>query len=157
MASEIFSKMLNNARFIWTDNTQLEQAWAACYVGISYVYGSASMRMPGQGMPVTVVQPLMTWMCGLSVSTNGSASEDQSYDYINAMLDPASGVELFKEFRYGHGNSKTVNFIDPANIKETGIDNPAEFFDRGLFTAALPPEKKGRLIQMWFEAQAGLN
>jgi hypothetical protein len=93
-APEIFTKMLENARFVWTDSTQLEQAWAAGDVGISYVYGSASRRMPGEGMPIIVVEPLLTWMCGLSVSANGAGSEDQAYDYINAMLDPRSGVDL---------------------------------------------------------------
>ena len=76
-APEIFSKMLENARFVWSDSTQLEQAWAAGDVGISYIYGSASRRMPREGMPIVVVEPLLTWMCGLSISTNGAGSEDR--------------------------------------------------------------------------------
>ncbi|MCK5363329.1 MAG: extracellular solute-binding protein, partial [Gammaproteobacteria bacterium] len=36
-APEVFTKMLENARFVWTDGTQLEQAWVAGDVGISYV------------------------------------------------------------------------------------------------------------------------
>ena len=156
-APEIFTKMLSNARFVWTDSTQLEQAWAAGDVGISYVYGSASRRMPGQGMPIVVVEPLMTWMCGLSVSTNGAGSEDQAYDYINAMLDPASGVALFDEYGYGHGNANTANLIAPERTIGTGIDDPVGTFARGVFTSALPPAKKARLFQLWFEAQAGLD
>ena len=57
-APEIFRKMLENARFVWTDSTQLEQAWAAGDVGISYIYGSASRRMveggPARGHNRTV-------------------------------------------------------------------------------------------------------
>ena len=34
-APEIFTKMLENARFVWTDETQLEQAWVAGDVAIS--------------------------------------------------------------------------------------------------------------------------
>ena len=110
---EIFTKMLENARFVWTDSTQLEQAWAARDVSISYVFGSASRRMPKEGMPIVVVEPLITWMCGLSLTTNGTGSEDEAYDYINAMLDPASGVALFDVYGYGHGNANTVDLIDP--------------------------------------------
>jgi len=156
-APEIFSKMLENARFVWPDSTQLEQAWAAGDVSISYVYGSASRRMPGEGMPIVVVEPLLTWMCGLSISTNGAASEDQAYDYINAMLDPRSGVALFDEYGYGHGNGNTVDLIDPDRAAGTGIDDPAGTFARGIYTSALPPAKKARLFQLWFEAQAGLD
>jgi len=156
-APEIFSKMLENARFIWPDSTQLEQAWAAGDVSISYVYGSASRRMPGEGMPIVVVEPLLTWMCGLSIGTNGTASEDQVYDYINAMLDPRSGAELFDEYGYGHGNSNTADLIPPERAIGTGIDDPAGTFARGIFTSAHPPAVKARLFQYWFEAKAGLE
>ncbi len=156
-AAEIFTKMLANARFIWTDGTQLEQAWAAGDVGISYVFGSASRRMPNEGMPIVVVPPLQTWMCGLSLSANGAGSEDEAYDYINAMLDPASGVALFDQYGYGHGNGNTVDLIDPDRVVGTGIDDPTGTFERGVFTYGLPPAKKARLFQLWYEAQAGLN
>jgi spermidine/putrescine-binding protein len=156
-APEIFTKMLENARFIWTDSTQLEQAWAAGDVGISYIYGSASRRMPKEGLPIVVVEPLLTWMCGLSLGTTGAASEDQAYDYINAMLDPLSGVGLFDDYGYGHGNANTVAQIDPDRVVGTGIDDPAGTFARGVFSKALPPAKKARLFQLWFEAQAGLD
>ncbi len=156
-APEIFTKMLENARFLWTDGTQLEQAWAAGDVSISYVFGSASRRMPKEGMPVVVVEPLMTWMCGLSLSANGAGSEEEAYDYINAMLDTASGVELFRVYGYGHGNGSTAALIDPDLVAGTGIDDPVGTFARGVFTSALPPAKKARLFQLWFEAQAGLD
>jgi spermidine/putrescine-binding protein len=154
---EILTKMLENARFIWSDSTQLEQAWAAGDVGISYIYGSASRRMPGEGLPIVVVEPLLTWMCGLSVSANGAGSEDQAYDYINAMLDPRSGVALFDQYGYGHGNSNTAGLIDPDRAAGTGIDDPAGTFARGVYTSGLPPAKKARMFQLWFEAQAGLD
>ena len=156
-APEIFRKMLENARFIWSDSTQLEQAWVAGDVSISYVFGSASLRMKRTGIPIVVVEPLMTWMCGLSLSANGAGSEDQAYDYINAMLDPASGVALFDQYRYGHANARTVELIDSDSARELGIDDPANWFERGLFTGATPPEKEAKLYQLWFEAQASLD
>ena len=156
-APEIFAKMLGNARFIWSDGTQLEQAWVAGDVSISYVFGSASLRMKRTGIPIQVVEPIMTWMCGLSLSANGAGSEQQAYDYINAMLDPASGVALFDQYNYGHANSRTVDLLDPEKIEGMGIDDPASFFERGLYTGATPPAKEARLYQLWFEAQAGLD
>jgi len=156
-APAIFTKMLKNARFIWTDSTQLEQAWAGGDVSISYVYGSASRRMPKEGMPTVVVEPLQTWMCGLSLSANGAGSEDAAYDYLNAMLDPVSGVALFDEYGYGHGNAGSLTHIDPALTAGTGIDDPDGTFARGIYTKAPSPATKAQLFQLWFEAQAGLN
>jgi spermidine/putrescine transport system substrate-binding protein len=156
-APEIFTKMLENARFIWTDSTQLEQAWANGDVGISYVYGSGSRRMKKEGLPIVVVEPLLPWMCGLSLSANGAGSEDQAYDYINAMLDPNSGVALFDVYGYGHGNAHTVDLIDPDRVVGTSIDDPAQLFAPGVFRSGLPPAKKARLLQLWYETQAGLD
>jgi len=156
-APEIFTKMLENARFIWTDSTQLEQAWAAGDVGISYVYGSATRRMNKQGLTNVVVEPLMTWMCGLSLSATGEGSEDEAYDYINAMLDPVGGAAMFDTYGYGHGNSHTVDLIDPARAAGTGIDDPDGTLARGVFNKAMPPAKQARLFQLWYESQAGLD
>ncbi|MFQ5547710.1 MAG: PotD/PotF family extracellular solute-binding protein [Woeseia sp.] len=156
-APEIFTNMFENARFVWTDSTQLEQAWAAGDVGISYVFGSGSRRMKKEGLPIEVVEPLIPWMCGLSLTTTGVGSEDQAYDYINAMLDPLSGVALFNVYGYGHGNGNTVDLIDPEKVAGTGIDDPAGTFARGVMSKAYNPAKKARLIQLWYEAQAGLD
>ena len=73
------------------------------------------------------------------------------------MLDPASGVALFDQYTYGHANSKTVDLLDPEKIEGLGIDDPANFFKRGLYTRATPPAKERKLYQLWFEAQAGLD
>lgn len=156
-APGIFTKMLENARFIWTDGTQLEQAWAAGDVGISYIYGSATRRMNKEGLINVVVYPLITWMCGLSLSATGTGSEEEVYDYINAMLDPVGGAAMFDRYGYGHGNANTADLIDPERIAGTGIDDPAGTFARGVYSKALPPAKKARLFQLWYEAQAGLD
>ncbi len=156
-APAVFRKMLNNARFIWTDSTQLEQAWAAGDVDISYVFGSASRRMPREGMPIETLEPLQTWMCGLSVSANGNAPDEVVYDYINAMLDPASGSAMFDMYGYGHANAGTVELIGPEKALGTGIDDPVGLLERGVFYYAIPPATKSRLFQLWFEAQASLD
>jgi hypothetical protein len=50
-----------------------------------------------------------------------------------------------------------VELLDPDEIEGMGINDPAGFFDRGLFTGSTPPAKEARLYQLWFEAQAGLD
>jgi hypothetical protein len=64
---------------------------------------------------------------------------------------------LFDDYGYGHGNTNTVTLIDPARVVGTGIDDPNGTFERGVYSNTLPPAKKSRLFQLWFEAQAGLK
>jgi hypothetical protein len=66
-------------------------------------------------------------------------------------------VGLFDDYGYGHGNANTVARIDPGRLVGTGINDPAGTFARGVFSKAIPPAKKARLFQLWFEAQAGLD
>ena len=157
MAPEIFRKMLENARFVWTDSTQLEQARVAGDVGISYIYGSASRWMKEEGIPVVIVDPVIPWMCGLCLSSDGEGSEEQAYDYINVMLDPVGGRSLFDEYRYGHANTNTYDLIDADILREKGLDDPVALLSKGVFFDEMPPEKDARLIEMWHEAQAGLD
>jgi spermidine/putrescine-binding protein len=82
---------------------------------------------------------------------------DEAYDYLDAMMDPASGVALFDDYGYGHVNASTVKLIDAARLLGTGIADPAGTFARGVYSKALPPKKKARLMQLWYEAQASLN
>ena len=96
-------------------------------------------------------------MCGLTLSSNGRASEEEVYDYINAMLDETSGRAMFDMYGYGHGNSNTVNTMDPELVAGTGIDDPTGTFARGVYSKAFNPAKKGILFQLWYEAQAGLE
>lgn len=153
----IFSGMLENARFIWTDGTQLEQAWAAGDVGLSYVFGSATRRMAREGLTNVIIEPLQTWLCGLSLSASSTTPDEVVYDYLDAMLDPESGAAMFDDYGYGHGNSNTLKLLDPALAKEWGIDDPAGLFARGVFTRGHPPAKKSKMFQLWYEAQAGLE
>lgn len=157
-APAIFTRMFENARFVWTDGTQLEQAWAAGDVGLSYVYGSANRRMNAEGLTNVIVEPLMTWMCGLSLSATGTGSQEKAYDYINAMLDPASGVAMFDRYPYGHANVHTADLIEPERAAGTPMaQEPAETLARGIFSKAMPPAKRAKLYQLWYEAQAGLD
>jgi hypothetical protein len=73
------------------------------------------------------------------------------------MMDPASGVALFDDYGYGHVNASSVTFIEADRVAGTGIDDPAGTFARGIYSKTLPPAKKARLLQLWYEAQAGLQ
>ena len=158
MAPEIFSKMLENARFIWNNSTDLNQAWAAGDVQLSYVWGGTVKTMKEQGIGLEIMRPVMPWMCGLCVSARSEgATEEMAYDYINAMLDPVGGKAFFEEFGYGHANSKTLDLIDPAVLKDKGLDDPVGLLSSGVFFDAVPPEKFAKLTEMWHEAQAGLD
>ena len=73
------------------------------------------------------------------------------------MLDPVGGVGLFDEYGYGHANARTNDLIGSERLAGTGLDDPEELFSRGIFMAAIPPVKRARLFQLWFEAKAGLD
>ena len=54
-------------------------------------------------------------------------------------------------------NRNTVDLLEPGRVAGTGIEDPEGTFARGIYSKAFNPAKKGRLFQLWYEAQAGLE
>ena len=98
---------------------------------------------------------------GAEVSTDdGTALNFCANNYLGLSSHPevlAAARGALDRYGYGHSNANTLDLIDPDKVVGTGIDDPAGTFSRGVFTYAIPPPKKAKLYQLWFEAQAGLD
>ena len=116
----------------------------------------SGLALSSNDPPLNLVQA-RSLVANVVNSTSGSAPLQQVYDYIDAMMAPASGAALFEDYGYGHFNVDTVNLIGNDRLVGTGIDDPAGTFARGVYSKALPPRKKARLMQLWYEAQASLD
>ena len=150
--------MLENARFVWTDSTQLEQAWAAGDVGASYVYGSASRRMKDEGYSIVVMDPVLPWMCGLCVSTNGVGFGRSGLRLHQRNAGSGRGrSHCSPNMAMATETRNTYALIDKDKLYEKGLNDPEGLLlSRGVFFDEVPPEKNARLLQYWQEAQAGL-
>ncbi len=150
---ELWGRILGNSRMLWTDRTEVEQAFASGEVVIGYLWSDSINTLRGQGIPIEVVPPNLTWACGYALNNNAPGSEDQAYEFLDALLDPVAGKVLI-EWGYGHSNRESFQIADPAAVAALGMGDIDEFFANGMFFDVVNRENRDRLIAMWSEAQA---
>lgn len=157
-ALAIMKKIHANMRFYWTDTTQVTQALAAGELVAAWAWNAAVVDLKKQGVPVTYMRPkegIFTWVCGLSLVKGATGSETQAYDFLNAMLDPASGEALITQYGYGHSNRKSFELVDRARLEELGIADPEEMLKNSLTYRPTPPATKEELVKMYNQVKLG--
>jgi len=152
---QIWRQLLQNSRFVWSDVTEYEQAFASGEIGAAYIWTSSIATLGAQGIELRVVPPILPWVCGFAVNVDGPGSEDQAYDYLNAMLDPEGGAALIELYGYGHSNRNSYALVDPEVLAANGLTDPVGLLNSGIFFDEIPAEKRERLITMWDQVQAG--
>jgi putative spermidine/putrescine transport system substrate-binding protein/spermidine/putrescine transport system substrate-binding protein len=150
---EIWDTLLGNSRILWTDRTEVEQAFASGEVAIGYLWSDSINSLRAEGIPIEIVQPSLAWACGYALNTNAPGSEEQAYEFLDALLDPAAGKVLI-EWGYGHSNRESFDLADPAAVDALGMGDIDAFFANSRFFDVVNKDNRDRLIAMWSEAQA---
>ncbi len=156
---EVWKKIHANMRFYWDDNTQIIQALASGELVAAWAWNEAVLNLKGEGHPVEYMNPkegIFTWVCGLSLVADGPGSEEQAYDFLNAMLDPDSGKNLIEQFGYGHSNQKSFELVDAALVEQMGLSDLEGMLATTNFYEQIPPEKREKLIAIFDEVKAGI-
>ena len=156
---EVLRKIHPNLRFYWTDSTQIEQALASGELVASTAWNESVVNLKAQGLDVKYMNPkegIFTWVCGVALIKGGQGSEDQAYDFLNAMLEPESGKQLIEAFGYGHSNQKSFEMVDVARLEELGLTNVKEMMATTNFFDEMPAEMREKVNTMFEEVKAGL-
>jgi spermidine/putrescine transport system substrate-binding protein len=156
---EVMKKIHANLRFYWSDTTEVQQALASGELVAGWAWNEAVMNLKDEGLPVEYMRPkerMFTWVCGLVITTTGKGSQDQAYDFLSAMNDPASGKNLIEQFGYGHSNSKSYAGVDPALLDKLGVGSPSKMFAETNFYEQMRPDQREKMIAIFDEIKAGL-
>lgn len=155
----VWKKIQANLRFYWTDNTQLQQALDSGEIVAGWAWNEAVLNLTREGKPVKYMKPkegMFTWVCGLALMKDGPGSEDQAYDFLNAMLDPGSGKNLIETFGYGHANRKSFDLVDPELVRQMGLADLDGMLATTNFYDDIPPATREKLVAMFDQVKAGI-
>lgn len=157
-ATEIVRKLHANTRFYWTSPTEFEQAMANGELVAAWAWNESIISLEDQGVEVAFMNPkegIMTWICGFTVMSGGSASDDLIYDYINAAMEPRVGKYLIEEYGYGHSNQNTYELVAEEILVSLGIVDPVALMAQGNFYDEIPPAIREKMILKFEEVKAG--
>lgn len=125
---EVFTKQRPLVKFYSNDDTTLQQALASGEVVAAVGWNSSYTALRRQGVPVKYMSPkegIITWICG-AVLMKDSAHVDEAYDFIDALIDPRTGVFMIQEFGFGHSNAKAYDMVGDEVLAEVGIPKDPE-------------------------------
>lgn len=129
-ASNWLREVHPNMRTYWADAAELAQLMATGEVLISWAWNETLPTMVDEGRPIAYqrepVEGSSLWLCGYVNLADGGGSEEKTYDFINAMLDPAV-TEPLLEAGYGHANSVGMSNMGTEALEAVGlgpIDGP---------------------------------
>jgi spermidine/putrescine-binding protein len=147
-------------RFYWDDATQIEQAMASGELVAAYAWNGSVKALRDQGVPVAYMTPkegILTWVCGLTLSSSPIGDEQQAYDFIDAMISPEAGEFLIASQGYGHSNRKAYERVDPEVLADLGFDNAEEKFALATVSDEADEPYRSKYIALVEQVKAGLN
>jgi spermidine/putrescine transport system substrate-binding protein len=156
----MFRALRDNARFLWTDPSQIEQAMASGEVLVAWGWTSTAKRLREQHVPVDFMldpkEKAATWVCGLAYLKSSTVPPQEIYDFINAMEAPTAGARMVEAFGFGHLNQVAMAQV-PAPARDAlgfGGDVNA-VLERGNLMGPMPEIQRRRLIDLWETIKAG--
>lgn len=156
---EVWRAMLDNAAFMWVDQTSVEQAIASGEVVAAVAYNESFVKLRDQGVPVDYMfspkEGIFTWLCGLSIVNGAEASPEQMHAFIDSMLAPETGVALMENYGYGHSNALTYEALGDERMKELGWTmHPKDFLATAGIETTPDQAYWDKMITLWDEAKA---
>lgn len=150
---ELLMKQRELVRFYWGAPADYQQAMASGEIAIAYAWNDGLAALRKQGLPVEYMNPkegILTWTCGVVHMANAKATDDEVYDFLNAISAPETGKFMIEEYAYGHSNKKAFEMVEPTILENLGFISPAELFNTGVFeteTSAEMQQKRNDIFE----------
>ncbi|RDL50423.1 Spermidine/putrescine-binding periplasmic protein [Ensifer sp. M14] len=158
-ASDFLREVHKNVRLYWTDNTDLSQAIASGEVDLAWAWNETATTLQADGVPAAIkkdtAEGLSTWVCGYVRLKGAAAPEDQQYDFLNSITDPAITSYMVESWGYGHANARGMAQVDPKILADKGYADVSKFLDNTLFQAPMPMELRQKMIAEFEKIKAG--
>ncbi len=158
---DILRRQKDVLRAYWTSESEGEAMMASGEVAASYLWAGPVFRLQEAGIPaVYMLNPkggIISWACGLVMTTTGSGDEEAVYDFINAMTSPETGKFIIEEFGYGHVNNLTYDLVDADLLVTMGLDGDVgEYLANSVQYQSWEADLMSRYVAMFDEVKLGI-
>lgn len=158
-ASDYLRSIHPNIRFYWSDAGQVDQAMASGEVELAWAWNQTELNLIANETPAKMMRDvdkgIATWVCGYMHLKSSDVPDEQVYDFLNAVTDPASGKYIIESWGYPHSNAESFAISDQELIKTYGFDDPSKFFEGSLLFNAPEPEVEAKMLKEFERIKAG--
>jgi spermidine/putrescine transport system substrate-binding protein len=148
-------------RTYWGSETEAEGMLASGELAACYLWSGPIFRLQEQGIPVEyMMNPkggIISWVCGLVMTTTGEGDDQAVYDFLNAWTSPAAGKFLVEVYGYGHANSLTYDDVDPTILESMGLSGDiTEYLANSSPFRSWEPTLLERYVAMFEDVKLGV-
>ncbi|MCB1472936.1 MAG: extracellular solute-binding protein [Rhodobiaceae bacterium] len=158
-ASAFLRKVHPNVLTYWQDGASLAQSMTSGEVVLAWAWNETSTTLKGEGVPIAMNRDAKegssTWVCGYVNLVGGEASDDRTYDFVNAWLEDRTAEYIVTAWGYGHSNGAAMKKIDAQALADSGFDNLDAYTDKTLWQAPLPANLREKMIAEFEKIKAG--
>lgn len=155
---EVLRAQHGNLRYYWSSLTDMEQGLASGELVAAVGWNTSVNSLKKQGVPVAYLQPkegILTWLDGVVRTTQGKASDDEVYDFMNAWIAPEAGKYLIEEIGYGHTNRKSFEIASAEKKRQLGLEEPTSNLSKGIFFEEIDGPTREKYSTMVEEVKSG--
>jgi spermidine/putrescine transport system substrate-binding protein len=145
-------------KFYWkSEYSDMQPAFKAGDIWISYAWQDAYVNMKNAGLKVTFMEPYpkkIGWMCGFMLGAH-TKSYYHAHKYVESFINHAACVQMVNVFYYGNADAtiKASDVKDKTLAKKLNIGNPRALAAPNIhFQSWMPNENDVALA--WQEVQA---
>jgi spermidine/putrescine transport system substrate-binding protein len=158
-ASDFLRKVHPNVRTYWSDGATLAQLMQSGEVYLSWAWNETFSTMSYEGYPIAMkrdtTEGASSWVCGYVKLADAPGSEDKTYDFINAWLEPATVEYIVNAWGYGHANATEMGKIAEEDLAAVGLETSDKLREGTLWQAPVPSELREKMIAEFELIKAG--
>jgi spermidine/putrescine transport system substrate-binding protein len=108
----------------WVDPAEIQQLMASGQVLAAWAWNEVPVSLAAEGFPTgferNTEEGTSVWLCGYVNMAEGEGSEDQAYDYVNALLSAESAGPLL-EAGFGSANAAALEALGMEAMEAAGL------------------------------------
>ncbi len=108
----------------WVDPAEIQQLMASGQVLAAWAWNEVPVSLAGEGFPTgferNTEEGTSVWLCGYVNMAEGEGSEDQAYDYVNALLSGESAGPLL-DAGFGSANAAALEALGMEAMEAAGL------------------------------------
>lgn len=158
-ASDFLRAVHRNVRFYWSDQGQLDAAMKSGEIELAWAWNATELALISDGIEAKMIRDpevgVASWACGYVHLKDGEGSDDEVYDFLNALAAPESGKYLIEAWGYAHANAKSYAIADQDAVAAYGYSDPEGFLASSLFGFNPPQDIAAKMLKEFERIKAG--
>lgn len=158
-ASDFLRAVHKNVRFYWNDQGQLDAAMKSGEIQAAWAWNATELALIFEGVEAKMIRDpavgVASWACGYVHLKSGTGSDEEVYDFLNALSAAESGKYLIEAWGYAHSNAKSYGLADQEAVNAYGYSDPEGFMAASLFGFNPTNEIAAKMLKEFERIKAG--